>query len=236
MKWLRLLTLIAVAICSACTSTDLWTAKRDVVPVTYEIGKDPVKRSVGRLRRLVVLPIALEDRNPDGLSEQFYPDDWVTQTKAMLLVATSGFLVERLGYEVTALDRLNKSSFTESTNRAIAVLTSWSATAPDGASSPPDVKAAVAALGAAFRADGVLVIQGYIKKASAEAFMAVFLTAGMAWPLLYADHQKELHADIYEVASGQMVWRHKQEGDFADEGLLTPLEPALPAIFERSRQ
>lgn len=69
------------------------------------------------------------------------------------------------------------------------------------------------------------------------------LTALLTWPLLLANNDFEVRADIYEVSTGKIVWRALWKDidnmwvllfDTITRRLLGSLEPAIPGTITKS--
>jgi hypothetical protein len=241
---------------AGCSSSYVWEETREITPITYSAWKEPVDRNVGRLIRVGLLPITfdfeLQSTLFAGVSDRQAIENRFIEG---LSVWTKNILEERKGYEVVALDTMietlsrapdvNEPDVHETAiARHMDVLAAWAKDSADGAEPRDRVISSVTALGGLLESDALLLISGWGRTQSDELIALVVLTASLAWPLLLAEEKVSLQADIYEVATGRIVWRSRvfdkepigePEHDLhfllLIQQLLDPLEPALPRVF-----
>ena len=157
---------------------------------------------------------------------------------------SAAYLANTKGYELAELQpvsgAMRDGKLAENLRIQDRTLLSWAAESADGASPPDEVTAAASTLGNLANVDGILLLQGWGETLSDEAYLAVLATAGLAWPLIFAETKVELSADLYEVSSGKIVWRSRATSTNQDNlhdirylawNLLRPIEDALPGIF-----
>ena len=153
---------IALCLCSACVSTSVWQASGEFTPLSYRRADEGFARSVGKLRRLVLLPVRLEQ------ARQEVVEGW--SSRALRILS------DQKGYEVIPLDlyediiatRLDVS--VEETRRNADRLTRWASESADGAPPPEDVVGVVSRLGRGLKADAVVVIHGLTSMLGADLF------------------------------------------------------------------
>ena len=199
-------------------------------PLSYRVTSDPLRRNVGRLRRLVVLPIGVRILDGNG-----QPDAAEAPLRNGVARVVVPFLRDRRGYEIS-----------EAHDPAAAkTVIGWlkSKTPPKvGTQAPENVAAAIRALCSATNSDGIIVIYGSIKPPSWVSFALTIATAAVAWPVLLVDSHYWLRADIAEAARGKIVWSSHFEnlnisGERPDRlpsqvlDMLEPLEFAVPKIL-----
>ena len=204
---------------------------RDPVrPLSYRASNDPLPRNVGRLRRLVVLPVRIHVLDGNG-----NPDVTQASLRDQIARAIMPFLRDQRGYEISeAHDRVaakTVSNWFESSRRLKV-----------GSEAPQNVAAAVRVLCSDTNSDGIIVIYGSIKPPSWVSFALTIGTAALAWPVLLVDSHYWLRADIAEAARGKIVWSsHYEDINISGEpptrlpsqvlDMLDPLEFALPKIL-----
>jgi len=229
--------LLACAFLPLSCAEHLWSTPREVVPRSYQRALPGAPRSIGRLRRLI-LPLPRCEIVRDGKRLGSEEHGLAVRLRDLALAE----LRDERGYDVLppevllgAEERpdLSEEELASLVDRAAR----WALESPDGASPPEDVAAAVRRLAGAWNADGILLLQVHQRYASTWNVVLVMLTASLSWPLLVIEARSETRADLFEAASGEIVWRRsRREIDRSREDLLVgdvlaPIEPALPAAM-----
>ncbi len=220
--------------CFACSSK-VWQDSREITPISYRASAQQSGKSVGKLRRLAILPIGFDwnyniaEGKPSKVDENLY--------KRALLSSAKDILRSQKGYEMIDPEiykdvyaeklRISENEMGDITN----VLTAWAKTSDNGTLPPELIRSMVSKLGRSLNVDGLLVIQGHSHFCNGGFLMTV-LTASLAFPVLLICNDYELRADVYEVASGRIVWRNLIHGlderDLVIESLFFPIEEATP--------
>lgn len=180
-----------------------------------------LERSVGKLRRLVVLPIKYEAivgsfNKSIAFFSNHTPDEYERVIKKALLSETITLLNDWKGYEVISLDvydsivqeKLRISS--EKLQKNLLTLADWAKKSSIKAEPPEEIANLVTEIGQVLNVDGLVIIQGFEKPANLTGALTI-LTASLAWPLIFLEADNELRADIYEVSSGRIVWSQATE-------------------------
>ena len=230
----RHLLLSIVIVASSCVgcSHSVWTSSREIVPTTYSVSDVSIKRNVGRLRRLALMPVSF--RLEGGGSVDPIDESHEPRLREDISNVARRFLVDWRGYEVVVVDDCDSDQ--------VAVLLEWASTSENDAAPPEPVRQAIADLGRRHHVDGVVLIQGRLKILSDLGLAIICATGSLAWPVvLPADSGANLRIDMFESGSGRIVWRSQAEdwiGDPSDrnvslqvERLLHPLEHAVPRVM-----
>ncbi len=242
---LSALMILLLSFFSAC-APKVWQTSSNVSPSSYAVLQTPaIERSVGKLRRLVLLPVKhemkqiLSKREPEQKNYKVFTGAIASSVRE-LLVNTKGYDVVPMDlYEDMLPEKLYLSR--EQVQTRTALLLKWAASSADGEDPPRDVSNAVSALGRPLNADGLLIIQGYSKDNTAMAVLTI-LTASLTWPLLLASNDFAVRADIYEVSTGKIVWRASWKdiddmwalpSDVITRRLFGSLEPAIPKAITK---
>ena len=185
------------------------TQTREIVtPSTYGDYKSSLNRSVGLLRRLLVLPpqyIYLHNGKRQPEKE--------AGSSTLMLVGATAFLRDWKGYEIITASEIQKPGGNglpraqSQPDPALKPLYEWAMSSEVDSSPPAEVKDLVADLCRRFGADGVLVLQGFQKPPSTWNVATTMLTASLTWPLLLLEMKGGLQAHIYEGTGGGIVWR-----------------------------
>lgn len=205
---------------SAC-SAHVWEDPGTITPVSYQRLEGRIERSVGKLRRLLLVPARYRE------GKQWFADapgsstvDKEDAVSRELTSAALRVLSEYKGYEVIPLhlyedmspERLGVSA--EELEKQIEALAEWARSSGDGQASPEQVARIVSSIGRPFNADGILIIQGSRRYANFTTLLTI-LTASLTWPLIFLEGKEELRADVYEVSTGKIVWRRIRTGPIA---------------------
>jgi len=241
----RVPTVALSVLCVACSATK-WQQPGEIRPSTYQMSEERIKRSVGKLRRLAITPIRYEHVK-DGTR---VPDKELPVTREWSSMALS-HLRDWKGYEVAPLElyddmypqKLGRSR--DEIDRSLEALAKWAKDSPDGEPPPAEVVSTVNGIGRALNTDGLVIVQGFRREPSTWNVALVILSASLTWPLLAVEGYFEMRADLYEVETGRIVWRHRiseRRIDVDDhwpprsamQQLFDPIEQALPrALIDR---
>jgi len=240
--------LVAVALLAAlggcATSTHIAVSEKEVEPRTYSPEPTTVERSVGMLRRLVVLPIVLQT-SPEDPKLCVDPCDWPGLQRG-LANSVVLYLARERGYEVSSVDPAVESRVTIGLERATLAnaarkLADFARSRSAGAP-PAEIAGLVNSIGVHVDADGVVVLHGSVTVATWLDWAVTYGSFAMAAPI-FLRATASLEADIFEVAHGHLVWAgtyFKVLGmgmapapDQIIADLFDQIEPALPAVFTR---
>ena len=220
-------------------------------PLSHAPDPDAPPRGVGLLRRLVVLPAAIV-LVPQDPAKCVDPCNWDGLLRGLANEMPRALRRER-GYEVVSLDPRFAADEAGDGGTVAALPAgqpdSWRDTflrqARSSTAGDPPVETAQAAreLGAWARADGIVLLHGSISSASWGDWLLAYATFGLYMGAMLARNGVVLEADIFEAASGRLVWRGHYVrttsmalvGPAADmvRPLIDRLEPALPRLFTR---
>ena len=229
--------LLACAFSTVSCAQHLWSTPRELTPSSYQRALPGAVRSVGRLRR-VLLPLPrceiVRDRKRLGSEEH--------ELALTLRDLTLAELRDERGYDVVLPEVLipveERPGLSEEELASLVDLASrWALESADGAQPPEEVAAAVRRLAGAWNADGVLLLQVHQRYASTWNVVLVILTASLSWPLLLIEARSETRADLFEAASGEIVWRRsrreidRRSSDELVSDVVAPIETALPAAM-----
>jgi hypothetical protein len=241
-----------------CASTNVIVSSPTVTPITHRPDDGSVQRSVGLLRRLAVLPLQL-DVTPQNPKRCAGPCDW-EELRSGLAHNVVDYLATWRGYEVVTLDPLVPSRLAVDLTvgeleERVGRLTTF---ADQRSSDPPSEELAemVRDLGTRTGVDGIVILHGKTTTLSwmevAAAFPLALSGYGLlaAIPVEMARLGTRLEADIFEVATGRLVWtsvfsagvdplssKPGRPTAFDANAIVTklfdPIEPALPAALTR---
>jgi hypothetical protein len=236
---------ILLFLCSlvlGCTSASVSRNSKEVMPVTYTALEDArIERSVGKLRRLAVLPVQLEvsPKDPKLCLEKC---GWAGLDGAIEVEAIR-CLGEKRGYEVTSADSLvseSTASFTSEELSKFAKALADKARESDSDRSPEEVVTLVKEIGSRAGLDGIVVIQGEATSLSVIDFVVMYASFSLSTPLSFMRIGVSLRADVFEVATGRNVWTSTLSSGGEPSArehygtvLLDPIEPAIPRVFTR---
>ena len=232
---------IVLLLCTACSSTNTWQTTGEITPLSYRRTNEGVTQSVCKLRLLVILPIRVEYLK-DGkrvADLEAHVVENLSSRAFTILSAQKGYEVMPFDlYNDVLRDRLNVSS--EELHRYVDLLMRWAKESPDGAPPPVEIADIARRVGRALNADGLVLVHELIHLPSTWNEILCLLTASVSWPLLLTESYFEEGVDLFEVATGRIVWRNHRTGtDFSlmDHperkshfvgNLFQPLEQALP--------
>jgi hypothetical protein len=210
---------------AACTST--WQSKKPVEATTYVAPTDRIERTVGRLHRLVLLPVDFHTTDCHVASD--------AAEGATLEASTAELLTDWKGYEVV----IAKPEDLTETSALAATLGQWQEDSAGKRDQPPaEAAATMAALAAAYRTDGVLVLRAHIKCLSTLDIVAYFMIVGMPnWA--HTLSAENVSAGIYEARNQRLVWLKYQHFDINEEvtrwpeSLFDVLENAVPVALQK---
>lgn len=224
----------------SCTSVSVSRDAKEVRPVTYRARDDVrIERSVGKLRRLAVLPVQLDvsPKNPKLCLEKC---GWEGLDSAIEMEAIRCLRGKR-GYEVVSMDSLAGEGGKPFTTEELAKFTQ--SLAHQARESDPDLPSEgiislVKELGGRAELDGIVVIQGESVSLNIIDFIALYATFTLSSPITFLRIGVSLRADVFEVATGRTVWTssltsggHPNASEGYGTMLLDPIEPALPRLF-----
>ena len=236
-----------------CSSTTVIIHSTTVTPITHQPEIGSVSRTVGLLRRLVILPARIEftPANPKLCVD---PCDW-DHLRLEVAEKVPSYLAGWRGYEVVALDPLLPERWSvDLSATSLQDLTGDLATFAEQRSSEPpseQVASSLRLLGKQLWVDGVVVIRGSITATSwVEAGLGLALAASgygllAALPIQMVRIGNKFEAYIFETGTGRLVWASVYSSMGNPLGgqpsvnnvmteLLDPIEPALPAIMTRT--
>jgi hypothetical protein len=240
--------LVAAALLAALggcvTSTNIAVSEKEVAPRTYLPEPTTIERSVGMLRRLVVLPIVLQ-ASPEDPKLCVDPCDWPGFRRGLATSAVL-YLARERGYEVSSVDPdveshasigLEPPALAEAARR----LADFARGRPAGSPSA-ELAALVKSIGVQADVDGVVVLHGSVTVVTWLDWAVIYGSFGMAAPIVLRA-TASFEADVFEAAPGRLVWA----GTYSKvlgvgmapapaeivTDLFDPIEPALPAIFTR---
>jgi hypothetical protein len=212
-----------------------------------EIGS--VQRTVGLLRRLVILParIAFFPSDPKNC---FDTCNW-EQQQLDVAQGIPGYLSEARGYEVVTLDPLHPDQ--RSVDLPVANLEEFvdrlASFADQRSSEPPseDLVKTIKLVGDQVWVDGLVVIRGSVTTMTwAEVVLAIPLGLSgygllAAVPVELVRFRSKFEADIFETRTGKLIWASAYSGppsassaSHVARQLLDPIEPALPSAMTRT--
>lgn len=237
------------AVLTGCASTSSETTPGPVQPLSHVPDADAPQRGVGLLRRLVVLPASMV-LVPQDPTDCVDPCDWDGLLRGLANALPRALQRER-GYEVVSLDP-RFSPDEGSASGTYAALPAGQADAwrdllvrhardPATGEPPADVARAARELGAWAHADGVVLLHGSIQSATWTDWAWAYATFSLYMGAMLARNGVKLEADIFEAASGRLVWRghYSRKVTIALIGpasdmvapLIDRLEPALSRLF-----
>lgn len=227
-----------VALSSAC-SHRVWEDRMGVSPISYKVPQGQDVRSVGSLRRLVIAPIRFQE----GKNIWHWSGSRTTQEAIIqrsLLGQATNHLSRDKGYDAIPLEVYEDmypqvlGLSPEGMLQYMDLLAEWALESSDGEAPTAEIVNIVTKIGRPLNMDGLVIIQGATRHPNITSILAV-LTASLSWPLIFLEGKVELQADMYEVASGRIVWRSKVRDASGEDlrgwmigRLFEELEPAVP--------
>jgi len=239
---------------AGCVSTSHESAPGPVQPLSHLPDPDAPGRTVGLLRRLVVLPAAIEftPKDPRDCFERCDPESLLRS----LAYQVPRVLRAQRGYETTSLDPRYAADDDAAETAAMPALAAgqldgWHdallhhARAEHAAAPPVETAQAARALAEATHADGIVLLHGTMIWDSKTDWLLGYLTFSLSLGVMFARWGLRLQADILEGASGRIVWRgrYSERSGIVGSGgtepivraLFDSLEPALPRLFTTPR-
>ncbi|MGA8049542.1 MAG: hypothetical protein WCA09_05135 [Burkholderiales bacterium] len=216
-----------------------------ITPLTYAIAEGAPVRTIGLLRRLAILPVKLET-HPSPPPECADTCDFGGLRHA-IAEGVPRFLRDYRGYEVIVLpDELPAAA--EFTRSAVADITATLRQTRDRSARPADAAVAMhlRELGAALNVDGFVLVSAERSIPTDAEFLGIGLLT-LTFGMYFTGHTA-LDVQIYEAATGRLVWRSslRTQGDalWGDSDMLPSpikivvqvldsIEPAMPAVFAR---
>jgi hypothetical protein len=221
-----------------CATETVRSSLPDVTPVTYAPVIHKLDRSVGKLRRLLVLPIQLEvsPKNPKGCLDECA---WVGLTNNLASQVVS-YLKDERGYDVLSWDDLIKGD-------------TFQAVLPDGlediarklleyarnvsSDGPPgEAGSLVKDLAGCAGLDGLVLVHGNATSFSLWDWALGYASFTLSFPLSMLRVGVSLRADIFEAATGRIVWGSAMHAKVVEDParhLFEPIEPALPRVLTK---
>jgi hypothetical protein len=195
-----LIVLLGVISLAGCTSKDVWQADAQVAPISYDAEDNDLNRTIGKLRKLAVLPGKFEVTR-DGEAEG------TKDLSASFVNEAAYFLEGERGYAVAPLTPGNVAKIEDAVldrllRECSAILAGW-----ENAGAAAAVAPCADRIGRHLGVDGLVVVSGSRNSDRQWRVIATLLTASLAWPLLMSQEQIESSAGLFEVASGDLVWR-----------------------------
>lgn len=244
----RIMSLAILAwLLASCTSHDVWQADTKISPSSYSQPPETLDRTIGKLKRLVIIPGVFEyksDNTPDSSTDNSVEGTPAAALRDSIVLESARFLSVERGYDVQALDPKGLSeiqnvaleALMESCAKHIVVRSEGSRNDGPTASA---VRGCVRRIGRTLNADGVIVVSGSQVSDREWRFLLTVLTASLAWPTLLAQEKIETSASLFEVASGNVVWRgvfsksaaEPTEHNVAVGLLFADYEHALPDVL-----
>jgi hypothetical protein len=210
---------------SICGCTYHWQSRDPITPMTYHAAPYRSADSVGKLRRLAMMPVELKSYSGKYDSEEDHEAAVLRHEEAC-----ERFLTERKGYEIVVVrDKEGKwpsgvfeSSEYENTQD---LYQRWRAETAE-----KHTESVIKKIGSALNVDGVLVVR--IKEPKPWGIIEGLLNiAFVNIPLVYNIATPDVGAWIYETTTGQLVWRTESsniEGRRSVIDLFRDLENAVP--------
>lgn len=224
-----------------------WQTDQPVTPSSYQFSREKVPRTVGKLRRLVALPIRHDAPEICGQHAALTIDYEHKRFKQAVI-----YLTEHKGYETLHLDTDRyRTWLAAGQNQAfLSELADWAENSGEAVSPGAATQALLARMRALDAADGLLVFDIHntcvLANPAGRAFFGVF-TLGLSEWLPGGDTKKiyEVYRlAILETASSRPVWRkqvltdpdvqrYSWKGTSAIENLFEDLDQAIPKLLTR---
>lgn len=226
---------LALFVLAVCGCTYHWQSRDPVNPATYRAASYRSADSVGRLRRLALMPVELKSYEGKYKTAQ----DRASAARVHQ-EDCARFLADEKGYEVVVV--------TDADGKWPAELFAGAGQDETGDLSRrwgeegagDHTPSVVQRIGSALAVDGVLVVE--IKEPKPWGIAEGLLNIALAnIPLFYAMSTPDIGAWIYETATGRLVWR-RERSSFGDRSvspvihvteLFTDLDNAVPRQLTR---
>lgn len=230
-------------ILTACMVSDIKVEKSEVTPSTYQSHGLPIKRSVGMLRRLLILPARI-DFSPENTN--WCPDNvnWDVFKRAIANDSLN-YLARDRGYEVITTDP------SATNHQIIAIpheelenlndqLIEYGENYPEGVP-PTSIANFIKKIGNNTKVDGIVIIHGSFTELTWIDDLSWIGSFALTIPISMARIGIRLKSEIFEVATGKLVWAAavKVGGQpivsFYNHnpitGLFDNIEPAVPKVL-----
>jgi hypothetical protein len=238
---------------AGCASTNVIINSSAVTPITHQPESGSVRRTIGLLRRLVVLPARLEF-SPSASKQCLDLCNWEQLSLEVAQKAPS-YLAEWRGYEVVRLDPLlpDHASVELPIGSLDGFVDELLALAEQRSSEPPgeQLASSVRSVGKQLWVDGLVVIRGSVTVPSRIDLGLAFPLAASGYGLLAALPLQmvrigsKFEVYIFETETARLVWAavyssggnpvaKSPSGNDVIMELLDPIEPALPAVMTRT--
>jgi hypothetical protein len=198
-----------------------------------------MKRSVGKLRRLVVLPVLL-DVEPKNSKWCLGKCEWEGLDKAIEEEVVA-CLQDKRGYEIISISAASKEHTPILSPEEVSTLTDkLAAHAHDGnlQRSPEDVSVLLKTIGNRTGLDGIMLIHGEAVTLNAFDYVAWYATFSLFVPVSMLRVGVSLKVDVYETSTGRNVWTGELTGrgmpnqaEHYGMKLCDVIEPAIPRIL-----
>lgn len=203
-----------------CSST--WETQEPVMSTVTQAPGDVVERSAGKLRRLALLPPAVDPKGcPDHLSQKY-----LAEVEDIRLVAKD-YLVASKDYEVV---EPGTGSSRDEVKKLSRELGEWQETSASDREPPDELRGPLQNIARNLHADGVVVLHAAPECVDWIDVTLNLLAIGM--PNFYGKLTgRNFSVGIYEAASGSLVWQHYMHGapgGLTTMRLLQSLENAVP--------
>jgi hypothetical protein len=225
-----LIAIVLIISLSGCSTT--WETATPPEAKSYTVIQDQLSRSVGKLRRLLILPPVV--RTQDCPSN---PSD--NELSEILYKGIERYLYDWKGYEVLCQSTKNE----EDSKQLVMRLGDWQeGDIGDGFPSQTD-RINLIKLANEAQVDGIVITHGYIYCLNAIDITLYFMIIGMPnWSKkLFGEN---LSTGIYDANSGRLTWKHHinvlhpSVGGGVDpslwaSGLFSNIENAVPAVLSK---
>ena len=221
-------TLLLVVFLGLVGCSSQWTTKSSPQALTYSATTDQVERTVGKLRRLLLLPVVIQTKDCPTTSD--------AQLAKALQAAVEPYLSDWKGYEVVEWETIAP------VEQQLLLRLGEGQTKKGKENFPPEAdRKALMALVAKEEIDGILVINGDIKCLNAIDVLLYFIIIGMPnWAQKISG--ENLSAGIYSAADGRLVWLSYihvlppavgggSDSAYWANGLFREIENAVPAVL-----
>lgn len=236
--------LILCLLAQGCTSVFVSRSVGDTTPVSFvPLTGSLIERSVGKLRRLAVFPLALEvgPENPKWCLERCAWEGLDSAIEKEVVTC----LQDKRGYEIVSLAAGSGGTGPAPVFRPeeVSALTErLAAHARDGdpLRPPAEVAELVKRIGMRAGVDGIMVIQGKAVTLNVIDYLSWFASFSLLIPVSMARIGVNLRADVYETATGRNVWTgelssggvpHREE--HYGKALCDIMEQAIPRILTK---
>jgi hypothetical protein len=236
--------ILCLLLAHGCTSASVSRSVGDTTPISFVPLKGTlIERTVGKLRRLAVLPVSLEvePKNPKWCLEKCAWEGLDSAIENEVVAC----LQDKRGYEILSLsagwDGTGYASlFTPEEVSALTEKLAAHARDGDPLRPPTDVADLVKKIGTRAGIDGIMVIQGKAVTLDVFDYASWFASFSLLIPFSMARAGVTLRADVYETATGRNVWTEElssrgvpNQNDHYGKMLCDVMEQSIPRILTR---